>query len=55
LRPDLSGQEKAEADRKIQILGILRILDFARRGSDPILRELIIRKGLDDLHEILQH
>ena len=53
--PDLSGQEKAEADRKIQILGILRILDFARRGSDPVLRELIIRKGLDDLHEILQH
>ena len=55
LCPDLSGQEKAEADRKIQILGILRILDFARRGSDPVLRELIIRKGLDDLHEILQH
>lgn len=55
LRPDLSGQEKAETDRKIQILGILRILDFAAKGSDPVLRELIIRKGLDDLHEILQH
>ena len=55
LRPDLSGQEKAEADRKIQILGILRILDFAAKGSDPVLRELILRKGLDDLHEILQH
>lgn len=50
---EMNKKELAEKDRICRILGCLRILDFGKRGGDPVHKELIIAKGLEFISSLL--
>ena len=50
----LDGKTSGELNvikNKCKILGLIRILDFARRGGDPVHKDLMIEKSLSFLDE----
>ena len=50
---EMNKKELVEKDRICRILGCLRILDFGKRGGDPVHKELIIAKGLEFISSLL--